>query len=230
MVASPIVSRSARLFEIIQLLRGARGPVTAQAMAGALEVSVRTVYRDIAALQARRVPIDGEAGIGYLLRDGLDLPPLMFSHEELEAILAGLALLGRTGDRDLERAGARAAEKIADVVPGERRDVAPLHVSRWNRIPTPVVEGSALRRVIREVVEIEVEYADADGAVTVRVVKPLALIYWIDVVVLVGWCCLRNGIRHFRIDRLRRATPTGRHFHAERASLLASWHRDEPPP
>ena len=113
------MSRSSRMFEIIQLLRAADGPLTAEAMAGTLEVTKRTVYRDIAALQAMRVPIDGEAGVGYVMRPGFDLPPLMFTAEEVEAIVVGLALLGRTGDGGLVAAAERAGHKISEVLPGD---------------------------------------------------------------------------------------------------------------
>ena len=113
--------RADRLFEIIQLLRSARGPLTAQDLAATLEVTPRTIYRDMAALQAMRVPIDGEAGVGYIMRKGYDLPPLMFTVEETEAVCVGLSLLSRTGDVALQKAAMRVANKIAEVLPPDRR-------------------------------------------------------------------------------------------------------------
>ena len=115
------MSRSDRMFEIIQLLRRAEKPMTAQALADALEVVPRTIYRDIAVLQGMRVPIEGEAGIGYVMRRGFDLPPLMFTAEEVEAIVVGLALLRRTGDLGLQAAAGRVSGKIAEVLPARSR-------------------------------------------------------------------------------------------------------------
>ncbi|MDH4440696.1 MAG: HTH domain-containing protein, partial [Rhizobium sp.] len=109
--------KASRLFEIIQILRLAGHPITAQQMADRLEVSERSIYRDIAALQAMRVPIEGERGIGYILRPGFHLPPLMFSVEETEAIVLGMALNKRTGDRDLGEASTRVLDKIAAALP-----------------------------------------------------------------------------------------------------------------
>lgn len=118
--------RSTRLFEIIQILRAAGAPVTAEALAARLEVSVRTVYRDIAELQAQRTPIEGEAGIGYVMRRGYDLPPLNFDAEEVEALWVGLSLLARTGDSHLQRAASRICQKIDALhCPADWLQVAP---------------------------------------------------------------------------------------------------------
>src|ERR1700687_1998827 len=114
------MSRSNRMFEIIQLLRSAHGPMTSNELAEPCEVAPRTIYRDIASLQAMRVPIAGEAGIGYVMRAGFDLPPLMFTTEEVEAIVVGLALLQRTGDVGLQGAAETIGAKIAAVLPGGR--------------------------------------------------------------------------------------------------------------
>ena len=111
------MNRSTRMFEIIQLLRSTKRSLTAQQLAESLEVTKRTIYRDIVALQGMRVPIDGEAGVGYIMRPGFDLPPLMFTTEEVEAIAVGLSLLGRTGDTALETAAKNVVRKISDVLP-----------------------------------------------------------------------------------------------------------------
>src|SRR3954470_14693003 len=126
------MGRSNRMFEVIQVLRGTRKALTAQDLAERLEVNKRTIYRDIVALQAMRIPIEGEAGIGYIMRRGFDLPPLMFDADEVEAIVVGLALLQRTGDRGLQTAAASVGAKIADVLPQETgRSISgtALHVS-----------------------------------------------------------------------------------------------------
>src|ERR1051325_4542547 len=114
--------RADRLFDIIQRLRTARGPTTAAALAAELEVTVRTVYRDIATLQARRVPIEGAAGIGYLLRRGFDLPPLMFTEDEAEAIGVAMRMLARTGDTGLQQAADSVLSKLTLVLPDLLRD------------------------------------------------------------------------------------------------------------
>lgn len=222
-VVSFAMPRSTRLFEIIQLLRRAKGPVTAQLIADELEVTKRTIYRDMAALQAMRLPIEGEAGLGYRMRSGFDLPPLMFTVDEVEAVAVGLALLGRTGDPGLERAAGRAAAKISDVLPEGRQRAAPLRVSRWNAIPTPDVAARTLRRFIREATELRIGYRDSNDHRTTRDVKPIALIYYIDAVVLAAWCALRRDFRHFRIDRIEHCTPTGRHFRDESETLVRQW-------
>lgn len=218
--------RSTRLFEIIQFLRHADAPVTAQEIGEALEVTKRTIYRDMAALQAMRLPIEGEAGVGYVMRSGFDLPPLMFTHDEVEAIVVGLALLGRTGDLGLERSASRAAAKISDVLPEAIRRTAPLHVSRWNIIPKPIVEPSTLRRFIREEAELKITYIDLKESRTTRDIKPLALVYYIDSVLLAAWCELRQAFRHFRIDRIEHCAPTGQHFSGVSEKLVKQWEQE----
>jgi predicted DNA-binding transcriptional regulator YafY len=141
--------RSDRLFEIIQLLRSAKRPLTAAQIAAALEVNVRTVYRDIAALQARRVPIEGATGIGYVLRD-FDLPPLMFTADEIEAITVGVRLVRRTGDTGLQRAAEAVLAKVRTVVPQRLREAmheAPFLVSD---VGARAVDISCVREAIRE--------------------------------------------------------------------------------
>lgn len=224
------MSRSTRLFEIIQILRQTDGPVTARAIADALEVTKRTVYRDMAALQAMRLPIEGEAGVGYIMRSGFDLPPLMFDPDELEAIVVGLALLGRTGDRGLERAAERAASKISDVLPDGATAPAPLRVSTWTQIPKGRVDTASLRRYIREEAELDITYRDLQDRRTRRAIRPLALIYYIDVVVLVAWCALRQDIRHFRVDRIDDCTRSEHPVTGPIDELRAAWERQSADP
>lgn len=220
------MGRSSRLFEIIQVLRRARAPVAAHTIADALEVSQRTVYRDIVTLQAMRVPIDGEAGVGYVLREGFDLPPLMFSAEEVEAIVVGLSLIGRTGDADLLNAASRVSLKIADVLPGVNNralEGSPLHVSRWNAIPASVVEYGMIREAIREERKLQLEYQDAEARCTDRIVRPIALVYYVDNILLAAWCELRQDFRHFRADRMRACATTGHFFAGQSEGLRSDW-------
>lgn len=194
--------RSSRLFEIIQILRAASGPMTAMSLAARLEVSVRTVYRDIAALQAMHTPIEGEAGVGYMMRGGYDLPPLNFDAEEVEALRVGLAMLTRTGDSGLQRAALRIHRKI-DALHGP---ATWLQVSPWGApLDDPehgCVSIAVLRGAIRDARKIMLEYRDETGTVTRRVVRPIALVYHLETVMIAGWCELRASFRHFRTDRI----------------------------
>lgn len=225
-----LVSRSDRLFEVIQLLRRAGAPMTAAQMAGSLEVTKRTIYRDVATLQSMRVPIEGEAGIGYVMRPGYDLPPLMFTAEEAEAIVVGLALVGRSADKSLKQAAKGASLKIAEVVPDELDGVETryLHASEWHSIPQSKIDPALLRRAIREARELDLVYVDAKGAPTRRRIRPLAVVYYIESLVLAAWCALRQDFRHFRIDRIEACVEAGPRFqrHAER--LRWEWRQKHP--
>jgi predicted DNA-binding transcriptional regulator YafY len=214
------------MFEIIQLLRSSNAPMTAEGVAALLGVAKRTVYRDISALQAMRVPIEGEAGVGYVMRPGFDLPPLMFDSEEVEAIVVGLTLLGRTGDRALLAAAKRAGGKIASALPGNtRRNLAewPLYASGWHAIPGSFVEPSILRAAIRDKTKLKITYADRSGQETARTIKPLAIIYYVEAVVLAAWCELREDFRHFRIDRIQTCAMSKERFQGEAEKLRSIW-------
>lgn len=222
------MERSSRLFEIIQLLRSATAPMTARSIAAALEVTPRTIYRDIAVLQARRVPIEGEAGIGYIMRAGFDLPPLMFSAEEMEAIVIGLSLLGRTGDRALQLAARRVAQKIACVRPGTTGGTsgeAILRASGWHAIPAGPVDPGTVRRAIREAQCLALRYMDANGMRSERQVRPVALVYYVDSIVFAAWCDLRAAFRHFRLDRVISCEVLAETFAPTAAGLRAAWHQ-----
>lgn len=196
------MQRSTRLFEIIQLMRAAHRPVRAEDMAEQLEVSVRTVYRDIAALQGMGTPIEGEAGIGYIMRRGYDLPPLNFDQEEIEALRVGLSMLARSGDSSLQRA----ARRVFDKVSGLNDPADWLQVAPWGAPPDDTGQGciplALLRQSIREARKIKITYRGSCGSETVRVLRPLALIYHIECVLIGAWCELRREMRHFRTDRI----------------------------
>lgn len=223
---------SSRLFEIIQILRAAEAPVTAEALAAKLEVSVRTVYRDIAALQAQRTPIEGEAGVGYLMRRGYDLPPLNFDAEEVEALWVGLSMLARTGDSQLQRAARRICQKIDALQdPADWLQVAP-----WGAPVDDPAKGcvtiATFREAIRAEQKLRIVYVDAEGTRTRRVLRPVALIYHLECTMLAGWCELRNGFRHFRTDRIWECEATGDGFGGQGRSLRDLWQEqnrwDEP--
>jgi predicted DNA-binding transcriptional regulator YafY len=198
--------RADRLFDIIRVLRGATGPVTAAAMADELEVTVRTVYRDIATLQARCVPIEGAAGIGYVLRRGFELPPLMFTEDEAEAIAVGVRLLARTGDPGLQKAAESVLSKVTLVVPDLLRDylnAAPVYVSKSGApVPTRRDLPTTIRHAIRDSRKMRIAYEDEEGRRTIRVIQPFAVAYYVQATLVCAWCELRGDVRHFRTDRV----------------------------
>jgi predicted DNA-binding transcriptional regulator YafY len=226
--------RSNRLFEIIQILRAADRPMTADALASQMEVSTRTIYRDISALQMMSTPIEGEPGIGYVMRRGYNLPPLNFDLEEIEALRVGLALLSRTGDSALLRAGRRIHEKIDALHgPADWLQVAP-----WGaKLDDPAqgcVQFSTLRDAIRNERKLELTYHDEKDCRTVRTVRPLALVYHLECVMLACWCELRAGFRHFRTDRIYGCCPLDQDFVGKGDALreiwpdLNRWEADQP--
>lgn len=229
------MERSNRLFEAIQLLRRAKRPMTADSLARKLEVTTRTIYRDIAALQAMHIPITGTAGVGYLMRPGFDLPPLMFTTDELEAIAVGLALVSRTGDPGLQRAAQSARDKIADVVPPLlQRTIrhTELYVSAYGIVPPVTVDLQSLRTAIRSERKLQLVYADDKGQVSTRTVLPLAITYFVEVAVLAAWCELRADFRHFRVDRISACAELDAFFQAEADGLRTRWrtHCSHQPP
>jgi predicted DNA-binding transcriptional regulator YafY len=218
--------RTTRLFEIIQLLRVAKKPVTAEAMAAQLEVTKRTVYRDIASLQALSVPIYGEAGIGYVMRAGYDLPPLMLSIDEVEALVVALGLLERTNDKGLKAAADSIRAKIATVLPVATRqpiDEGSLYVPQWIH-PQPVsVDLAVVRLAIRDERKLLLHYADAQGKASERIIRPIAMVYYVEVMHIIGWCELRQDFRSFRADRIDRCTPIEERFQGQGVQLRQDW-------
>jgi predicted DNA-binding transcriptional regulator YafY len=218
--------RADRLFDIIQALRRASGPLTAAQLAEQLEVTVRTVYRDIASLQASRVPIEGAAGLGYMLRQGFDLPPLMFTRDEIEAILVGTRLLKRTGDPGLQTAAEGVLSKLSVALPPHLRDhldLAPVYVSPAGAVTPQQADLNDIRTAIRDRRKLRLSYVDAEGQATERVVLPLAIAYFVEATLLCGWCELRQGQRNFRLDRIREMNLLTDSFAAEHARLMAEW-------
>jgi len=218
--------RADRLFDIIQSLRTATHPVTAAALAERLEVTVRTIYRDIAALQGSRVPIEGAPGLGYVLRRGFDLPPLMFTAEEADAIAVGVRLLRRLRDAKLERAAESVLAKLTVVVPAPLQShlvSAPVYVSDGST-PTPDgIDPADLRQAIHQARKVAITYIDENGRRTRRTIRPVAMAYYVDVTLLGAWCELRNDFRNFRVDRILGAEFLEDRFLAESGKLLAGW-------
>ncbi|MBQ1542646.1 transcriptional regulator [Caulobacter sp. CCUG 60055] len=220
------MSRAARLLDLLQRLRRRRTPASGPDLAAELGVSLRTLYRDIATLQAQGADIRGEPGLGYVLRPGFVLPPLMFSVEELEALALGSRWVARrSDDRSLATAAVDALAKIVAVLPAELRDqveAATLMVGP----ETPhidLIDTAAVRRAVRAERKLVIAYRGPDGAETERVVWPFAIGFFEHARVIVAWCETRAAYRHFRIDRIVRLEETGAPFPRRRAVLFREW-------
>jgi predicted DNA-binding transcriptional regulator YafY len=221
--------RADRLFQIIQILR--RGQLTtAQALADELEVSSRTIYRDVADLIGSGVPVEGAAGAGYLLRDGYDLPPLMFSPTELEALVLGARIVASWADAELGRAAQDVLAKVEAVLPEPLRArlaKTPLLAPGDHAEAPRKVDLAALRRTIRERRKVELAYYDAAGRPTRRRVWPLGLFFYGPVWLLAAWCELRQDFRMFRVDRMAEAVLLDAAFEPTRGRTLEDFSRQE---
>jgi predicted DNA-binding transcriptional regulator YafY len=218
--------RADRLFQIIQILRRSSRPVIAADLAAELETSKRSIYRDIAALIGQRVPIRGEAGFGYVLEGGFDLPPLMLTSDEVEAAVLGAQWVAGHGDAALARAATDLIAKIAATVPENLRplivDAGARTPPAWN-IPPDGLDVAQARAWIRSGRKIALAYCDSQDRETERVVWPAVVGYHDAVRVLIGWCELRQAFRSFRIDRVVRATFLDERFPGRPAALRTKW-------
>jgi len=221
--------RADRLLQILQILRRERGPTSAGRMAEELEVSLRTLYRDMVALEASGVPVRGEAGVGYVLEDGYDMPPLMFTANELEAIMLGARLVDGQADDDLSRSAKDAIAKIAAVIPAPLRDHlvdTPLFAPHFVREPMPQADISDLRQALREEKQVHIEYRDLKGKRSKRTVWPIQISFFRNAVLLVGWCTLREAFRSFRVDGIEQHTVLDERLPVTRKTLFVKWLRD----
>lgn len=186
--------------------------MTARTLGERLEVSERTIYRDIADLQASGVPIDGEAGIGYLMRAGYDLPPLMFSREEMTALVVGARIVRAWGGAKMALAAEEALAKIEAVLPEAEQRAAgevPVYAFDYQMQETDRENLDQLNAAITDRAVLDADYEDVNGDATQRLIEPLSLFYWGKTWTLVAWCRLRGDFRMFRIDRMRRLDTTG---------------------
>lgn len=220
------MSRAQRLLDLIQLLRRHRRAVAGAVLAEELGVSLRTLYRDIESLKAQGAYIDGEAGIGYVLRPGFMLPPLMFSEEEIEALVLGSRWVSERADGPLGRAACNVLAKIGAVLPDDLKnsiDASGLLIGPGEPIAAGDGEVAEIRRAIRSERKMQIEYADEQGNATVRIIWPVALAFYDRVRVVVAWCELRDGYRHFRTDRIAALDASTERYPRRRASLLKEW-------
>jgi len=219
--------RADRLFQIVQLLRRSRRPLTAEAIAAELETSRRSVYRDVAALIGQRVPIRGEAGIGYVLDSGFDMPPLMLTSDEIEAAVLGAQWVAARGDPALARAARDLVAKIAATVPDGLRPVVlePSVTSGpdWVDHKIDRMDMAQVRTWIRSGRKLVLDYRDENDRATVRTVWPFLIGYRETVRLLIAWCETRSDFRTFRTDRVVEATFLDDRYPDRPALLRARW-------
>jgi len=224
------VSRAQRLLDLIQVLRRHRHPVSGATLAEATGVSLRTLYRDIELLKAEGAHIDGEAGVGYVLRPGFMLPPLMFSEEEIEALVLGSRWVHQRADRALADAAANVLAKIGAVLPKDLRDTldeSGLLIGPGDPIAAGDAQLPKIRQAIRTERKIGLSYRDNKGADSKRTIWPFALSFFEKVRVVVAWCELREDFRHFRTDRIVMLNMTEKRYPRRRQAMLKEWRERE---
>ncbi|MFK7878921.1 helix-turn-helix transcriptional regulator [Roseobacter sp.] len=217
------MSRTHRLFQMMQTLRRLPPPITAMQLANEMHMSERTIYRDIDALRSMGAVIDGEAGFGYTLIEDATLPPLGFEDDELEALVLGLRDVAVIGDPALAKAARSALAKIKARVPprqAHRLQHAVLDAHRFVKLPEISIDVAALRAATWEEVTVKFDYQDRLGAETVRQVDPLGLVYLDKTNVLMAWCHLRKDFRTFRLDRMSALQRTEHSFRPRRVPML----------
>ncbi len=218
--------RAERLFEIIQILRRVREPISAQSIADELEISKRSVYRDISALTAQRVPIRGEAGVGYVLEDGFDMPPLMLSSDEVDAAVLGALWVASRGEPDLAKAANDLITKIEAIAPKHLRP----HILQPSTSVAPampehpdLINSAMLRQAIKAGHKVALVYRDKGENETERIVWPVLLGYRDNGRILAAWCELREGFRYFRTDRIMSASALAERYPERRDHLRKRW-------
>jgi predicted DNA-binding transcriptional regulator YafY len=224
------MSRAERLLDLMQDLRRRRRPVAGSALAEELGVSLRTLYRDIAALQAQGAATEGEAGFGYVLKPGFTLPPLMFTLDEVEAMALGAQWVEGRADEGLARAARDALAKIAAVLPPERAAALDWPTLLAGASRTGEAESAALpvvRKALAEERKLRFAYADKDGRPSDRVVWPVAVGFFDSSRMLAAWCETREAFRHFRLDRMASVAALDEKLPKARRTLLRDWRRAE---
>lgn len=214
--------RADRLFRLVQLLRTRRRAVTAAWLAERLEVSERTIYRDVADLQASGVPLEGEAGVGYVLRH-FDLPPLMFTEEEIEALVLGARVVRSWGDPELAAAARDALHKVEAVLPPrleQRLRESRLYALNWGGPGPEAPWLPSVREAIRTRHKLRLGYTDRHGQRSERILRPLGLYFTAPTWLLTTWCELRKDYRNFRLDRVEELELLDQTFEEEEGCSL----------
>ena len=219
--------RADRLFEIVQIMRGRR-LTTARYLAERLDVSERTIYRDVQDLSLSGVPVVGEAGVGYALKKGFDLPPLMFDYDEVEALLIGARMASAYGSKELAKSAVRAMEKIAAVLPDNRRaalETTQVYAPDFHVDRAVADRFETLRQAIKARQFVFIDYVTEDQRGSQRELRPLALHFWGERWTLAAWCELRQAFRMFRLDRMRELTLQDHYFRDESGKTIADFLR-----
>lgn len=217
------MSRTARLFQLMQALRSGPSPKTSAQLAQDLGVSPRTVHRDIDALRGLGAVIDGEAGFGFTLIEDATLPPLGFTDDELEALVLGLREVQSIGDPGLSDAASAVLRKLQGRLPqrqSHRLSHAVLTATRFDRPAKPIIDVTILRQATWDERAVEFSYTDAKGDATRRRVNPLSIVYMDRSSILIGWCHLRQDFRFFRLDRMQQMSVTDQSFRPNRVPML----------
>lgn len=218
------MKKTERLFRIIDRLRARKTAMTADQLALEMGVSVRTIYRDMKSLAGQAIPVEGEAGVGYLLGSGFDAPPLAFDNDELEALAIGLRLIQREGDTILRGAAMSALEKIRVTAKSPKfLEDMPIYAPGMGRHEHLHIL-SVLRLAIRNASVMTLDYEALSNERTLRKVKPVALIFFPNAILLAAWCFLRQDYRNFRIDRVVSCIDSGESFKKEKPKLLRGYH------
>ena len=220
------MAKSERLLQMMQCLRTMQAPVRAYELSRELGVTLRTIYRDIEALRQSGALIDGEAGVGYTLQEDPALPPMMFSRDEMEALVLGLREVREVGDPVLAKAAENALGKLKASLPARMRaefEHAVLYARRFHCRPDILVDVDLVRRTTREEWVAEIDYEDERGRATQRQILPLAMVYFDKALVLLAWCNLREDFRSFRVDRIEKFTPTEQSFRPKRVPMLRDY-------
>lgn len=224
------MARTQRLLDLLQELRARRRPVTAQALAEALGISIRTLYRDINELRAQGARIEGEAGFGYVLKPGFLLPPLMFTPEEIEVIVVGAAYVARRKDLAMADAARGTLAKIAAVLPADlvqSLDVPGLLVAALPSGPGIAIDPRAIRAALRAERKVLITYVDGQGSASERTLWPIALTVQDTTQLLAAWCEWRADYRHFRLDRIRSLNVLDARMPRRRAVMYREWRERE---
>jgi predicted DNA-binding transcriptional regulator YafY len=219
-------AKAERLLHLLQTLRRHRYPVVGKDLAEELGISLRTLYRDIAALAAQGANIDGSPGVGYLLRPGFLLPPLMLTQEEIEALVLGSRWVEQRGDPALQQAASDLLAKVESILPAELRQEmisSGLMIGPSPDKPMADRELALIRKAIRNESKLNMRYADMADEETSRTVWPFALGWFDHSLILAAWCELRQGYRHFRTDRIRQFTALAERYPRSRRALLQEW-------
>ena len=218
--------RTERLFDLLELLRGYRYPVSAQTLAEKLRVSTRTLYRDIATLKTQGADIEGEPGLGFQLKPGFLLPPMMFDNDELEALVLGMRWVHQKGDKPLQNSAKNVLNKIRAVLPKSRQrelDFSSLMVGPNKVICTDDNSMTILRKAVRNTKMLDIIYKDVKDNETKRIIWPIGIAFFDGLRVLIAWCEMRHDFRHFRTDRMKNIIELNQKYPKSKAVLLSQW-------